>query len=87
MHVDENRYGQRSCGFDSFFKKAGKLAKQAVKSNLSRIPISKCVEHLPSLYRKGASRIKNKKLIALLNSNIAHGIGNTGDGKVGSRFS
>ena len=47
-----------------FFKKAGRLAKQAIKSDLGKIIISKDVEHLPSLCSKGASIIKNKNLKA-----------------------
>lgn len=72
-----SKHGQGGCRFVSFFKNARRLAKEAVNSDLGKMLISKGVEYLPSFYSKGASRIKNKKLKALLNSNVAHSLVNT----------
>lgn len=58
------RRGQHGRGVGSFLKKARRLAKKAIKSDIDRAAISKSLEHALALYNKGTSKIKNKKVKA-----------------------
>ena len=53
--------GQRDRGIGSLFKKAKKLAKKAVKSDIAKMVIGQELAYAPKLYDMSPSRIKNKK--------------------------
>ena len=55
------RRGQRGCGIGSLFKKAKKLAKKVVKSDIAKMAISQGLGYTPKLYDIGTSRIKKKR--------------------------
>ena len=63
--------GQRGCGIKSFFKKAKKLAKKVVISDIAKMAISQVLTYAPKLYDMGTSKIGNKKLKKLLQSEMA----------------
>ena len=60
--------------FKSLFQKVKCATTKAPGSDIGKLAISKGLEHLPKLYAKGASKIKNKKLKSLLNSDAAHSL-------------
>ena len=62
----------------SLFKKAKKLKKKAVKSDIAKLAISQGLAYAPKLYDMGTSRIKNKKVKQLLQSEMAKGLLNKG---------
>ena len=72
---------QRGQGFKSLFKKVKGAAK---KVDIGKLAISKGLEHLPRLYAKGASKIKNKKIKLLLNFGAAHRLINMGTKRLSS---
>ena len=65
-------------GFKSLFKNVQDAAKKAAQSDNGKLAISNRLEHLPKVYTKGASKIKNKKIKPLLNSGAAHSLVNMG---------
>lgn len=78
---------QRDAGFGIFFKKATKMAKRAVKSDVWKMLISKGLEQFPILYQKKASRIRNKIVrVLLLNSNAANNLIRSGSNKLKSKM-
>ena len=79
--------GQRGRSLGSLFRRSGRLAKSAAKSDLGKMLIKKGVYHLPELYVKGTLKTKSKKLRALLNSETAHGLVNSGAKRLSARFS
>ena len=72
------RRGQRGGGFGKFFKKAKGLVKKAVKSDLGKLAISQGLTYAPKLLDIGASKIKNKKIKALLRSEMIKKLLNKG---------
>ena len=75
------RRGQRGRGIGRLFKKAKKLAKKAVKSDISKMTISQGLAYAPKLYDMGTSRIKNEKVKQLVQSEMAKGLLNKGINK------
>ena len=57
-------------GFGKFFKKAKGLVRKAVKSDLGKLAISQGLTYAPKLLDMGVSKIKNKKVKALLKSEM-----------------
>ena len=82
------RFGRKrhQCGrgFKSLFKKVKGAAKKAAQSDIGKLAISNRLDHLPRLYTKGASKIKNKKIKPLLNSGAAHSLVNRGTKRLSS---
>ena len=62
--------GQRGRGFGKFFKKAKCLVKKAVKSDLGKLATSQGLAYAPKLLDIGTFKIKNKKVKALLKSEM-----------------
>ena len=60
------RSGQTGRGIKSLFKKAKKLAKKAVNSDIAKMAISQGLAYAPKLYDMGTSKIGNKKVKKLL---------------------
>ena len=65
------RRRQRGQGIGSFFKKAYKFGKKAVKSRLGRKISKTLVSEIPHALEKLSGRIKNKKIKRILNSDLA----------------
>ena len=72
------RSGQRGRGIKSFFKKAKKLAKKAVNSDIAKMAISQGLAYAPKLYDMATSKIGNKKVKKLLLSEMAKNLLNKG---------
>ena len=53
---------QRGCGFKSFFKKAKKLAKKTVNSDIAKMAISQGLAYAPKLYDMSTSKIGNERV-------------------------
>ena len=68
---ERRRTGQRGHGIKSFFKKVIKLAQKAVNSNIAKMPINQGLAYAPKLYNIGTSKIGNKKVKKLLQSQMA----------------
>ena len=64
------RRGQRGRAIGSFFKKAKLLTKKAPNSNIGKFAISQGLAYAPKLLDLGASKIKNKKVRKLLQSEM-----------------
>ena len=58
----------------NILKKAKRFAKQAINSNLGKLAISQGLAHAPKLFDMGTSRIKNKKIRKILQSNMTKGL-------------
>ena len=67
-------------------KKNKKLAKKDVKSDIIKIAISQGLAYAPKLYDMGTSRIKNKKVKPLQESEMAKGLLNKGINKAYSNL-
>ena len=80
------RSGQRGRGIKSFFKKARKLAKKAVNSDIAKMAISQGLAYAPKLYDIGTSKIGNKKVKKLLQSEMAKNLLNKGLDKAYSKL-
>ena len=80
------RRGQRGCGFGKFFKKAKGLVKKAEKSDLEKLAISQWLAYAPKLLDMGASKIKNKKVKALLKSEMTKKLLNKGTNSLYSKL-
>ena len=65
------RRRQRGQGIGSFFKKAYKFGKKAVKSRLGRKISKALVSEIPHALEKLSGRIKNEKIKRILNSDLA----------------
>ena len=65
------RRRQRGQGIGSFFKKAYKVGKKAVKSRLGRKISKALVSEIPHALEKLSGRIKNEKIKRILNSDLA----------------
>ena len=81
-----SRRGQRGRGLGKIFKKAKRFVKKAINSNLGKLAISQGFAHAPKLYDMGTSRIKNKKIRKILQSNMAKGLLNKGIDKAYSKL-
>ena len=68
------------------FKKAKRFVKKAINSNLGKLAISQGLAHVPKLYDIGTSKIKNKKIKKLLQSDIAKVLLNDGIDKAYSKL-
>ena len=68
---ERRRTGQRGHGIKSFFKKVIKLAQKAVNSNIAKMRINQGLAYAPKLYNIGTSKIGNKKVKKLLQSQMA----------------
>ena len=68
------------------FKKAKKLAKKVVKSDVAKMAIGQGLAYAPKLYDMGTSRIKNKKVKQLLQSEMVKGLLNKGINKAYSNL-
>lgn len=76
------KISKRGAGFGSFFEKAIKMAvKRAKNSDAEKMLISKGLKQLPGLYRKGILREKNKRVRALLISDVANNYMRSGSNK------
>ena len=64
------RRGQRGRGFGSFFKKAIKFGKKALKNKTVRAIGSQLLENAPDALDMLGKKVKNKKLKKILNSDI-----------------
>lgn len=64
------RRGQRGRGFGSFFKKALKFGKKALKNKTVRAIGSQLLENAPDALDMLGKKVKNKKLKKILNSDI-----------------
>ena len=64
------RRGQRGRGFGSFFKKAFKFGKKALKNKTVRAIGSQLLENAPDALEMLGKKVKNKKLKKILNSDI-----------------
>ena len=80
------RRGQRGRFIGSLFKKAKKLAKKAVKSDIAKMAISQGLAYAPKLYDLDTSRIENKKVKQLLQSEMVKGLLNKGINKAYSNL-
>ena len=80
------RRGQRGRGIGNLFKKAKKLAKKVVKPDIPKMAISQELAYTPKLYNMGTSRIKNKKVKQLLQSEMVKGLSNKGINKAYSKL-
>ena len=80
------RRRQRGGGFGKFFKKANGLVKKAVKSDLEKLAISQGLTYAPKLLDMGASKIKNKKVKALLKSEMTKKLLNKGTNALYSKL-
>ena len=80
------RRGQGGRGIGSLFKKAEKLAKKAVKSDIAKMAISQGLAYAPKLYDLDTSRIENKKVKQLLQSEMVKGLLNKGINKAYSNL-
>ena len=56
------------------FKKAERFVKKAINSDLGKLAICQGLAHVPELYDIGTSKIKNKKIKKLPQSDIAKGL-------------
>ena len=65
------RSGQRGRGIKSLFKKAKKLAKKAVNSDIAKMAVIQGVAYALRPYDIGTSKIGNKKMKKLLQSEMA----------------
>ena len=61
---------QQERGLGSILKFAKKIIKNSLVKKLSRVVLNE----LPKLYRKGTSKIKNKKLKRILQSDVANSL-------------
>ena len=77
---------QKGVEFRSFSKKATKTARRAIKSTVGKMVISKGLEQLFSLYQKGASCRKNKRVRTLFNSDVANNLIRNGSNKLNSKM-
>ena len=64
------RRGQRGRGFGSFFKKALKFGKKALNNKTVRSIGRELLENVPDAVEMLGSKVKNKKLKKILNSDI-----------------
>ena len=80
------RKRQRGRGLGKFFKKAKGLVKKAVKSDLEKLAISQGLTYAPKLLDMGASKIKNKKVKALLKSEMTKKLLNKGTNALYSKL-
>ena len=65
------RRRQRGQGIGSFFKKAYKFGKKAVKSRLGRKISKALISEIPHALENLSGKIKNKKIKRILNSDLA----------------
>ena len=65
------RGGQKGRGFKSFFKRAKNAVTKAAKSVIAKMAISQGLAYTPKLYDMGTSKIENKKIQKLLQSEMA----------------
>ena len=79
------RSGQRGRGIKNFFKKVEKLAKKAVNSDIAKMIISQGFAYGPKLYDMRTSKIGNKKVKKLLQSDMAKYLFNKGLDKTYSK--
>ena len=77
------RRGQRGRRFGKFFKKTKGLVKKAVKSNLGKLAISQGLTYGPKYL---AFKIKNKKVKALLKSEMTKKLLNKGTNALYSKL-
>ena len=80
------RSGQRRSGIKSFFKKAKKLVKKEVNSYIAKMTISQGLAYAPKLYNMGTSKLGNKKVKKLLQSEMAKKLLNKGLHKAYSKL-
>ena len=80
------RSGQRGRGIKRFFKKAKKLAKKAVNSDIAKMAISQGLAYASKLYDMGTSKIENKKVKKLLQSQMVKILLNKGLDKAYSKL-
>ena len=78
--------GQRGQGLGKMFKKGKRFVKKAINSDLRKLAISQDLPHAPKLYDIGTSKIKNKKIKKLLQSDNAKGLLNKGIDKAYSKL-
>ena len=64
------RAGQRGRGFKSFLKKAANFGKKAFKNKMVRGITRQLIENAPDALDMLSTKVKNKKLKKLLNSDI-----------------
>ena len=81
-----SRRGQRGHDIDNLFKKAKKLTKKVVKSDTAKMAIGQGLAYASKLYDMGTSRIKNKKVKQLLQSEMVKGLLNKGINKAYSNL-
>ena len=70
----KSRKGKRGRGLGKMLKKAVRFVKKAINSDLGKLAISQGLAHVPELYDIGTSKIKNKKIKKLSQSDIAKGL-------------
>ena len=80
------RSRQRGRGIKSFFKKTKKLAKKAVNSDIAKTAVSQELAYAPKFYHMGTSKIGNKKMKKLLQSEMAKNLLNKGLDKAYSKL-
>ena len=80
------RRQQRDHLFGKFFKKAKGLVKKAVKSDVGKLAVSQGLTYTTKLLDIGASKIKNKKVKALLKSEMTKKLLNKGTNALYSKL-
>ena len=75
------RSGQRGRGIKNVFKKVEKLAKKVVNSGITKMAISQGLAYAPKLYDMSTSKIGNKMVKKLLQSDMAKYLLNKGQDK------
>ena len=80
------RRGQRGRRFGKLFKKAKGLVKKAAKSDLRKLATSQGLTYASKLLDMGASKIKNKKVKALLKSEMTKKLMNKGTNALYSKL-
>ena len=63
--------GQRGRGFKSFFRKAKNAVKKAAKLDIAKMAMSQGLAYAPKLCDMATSKIKNKNIQKLLQSEMA----------------
>ena len=72
------RSGQSGRGIKNVFKKVEKLAKKVVNSGITKMAISQGLAYAPKLYDMSTSKIGNKMVKKLLQSDMAKYLLNKG---------
>ena len=80
------RRGESGRDLGKMFKKAKKLTKKAMNSDLGKLVISQGLAYAPKIYNMGTSKIKKKRIKQLLQSNTAKRLLNKGIDKAYSKL-